>query len=109
MTVAIGECIKIEDVFTPQLTVQIAGKVVVCLLHEDALVSAAGLAVTPLMGGARVIEVSSGVAPAEPVHIGGEALLIQFGRHRIVSTAVKWLLSKLKTRGLRLNFYLHII
>ena len=76
MTVAIGECIKIEDVFTPQLTVQIAGKVVVCLLHEDALVSAAGLAVTPLMGGARVIEVSSGVAPAEPVHIGGEALLI---------------------------------
>ena len=51
MTVAIGECIKIEDVFTPQLTVQIAGKVVVCLLHEDALVSAAGLAVTPLMSG----------------------------------------------------------
>ena len=51
MTVAIGECIKIEDVFTPQLTVLIAGKVVVCLLHEDALVSAAGLAVTPLMSG----------------------------------------------------------
>lgn len=76
MTVAIGECIKIEDMFSPQLTVLIAGKVVACPLHRDALISAAGRTVTPLMGGARVIQVSSGVAPAEPVHISGETLLI---------------------------------
>ena len=67
------------------------------------------ITVAPLAQNTGIIEVSSGVAPAEPVHIGGEALLIQFGRHGIVSTAVKWLLSKLKTRGLRLKYYLHII
>ena len=49
--------------------------------QEKALVGAFSVIVQPVVEPmehytALVIEVSSGVAPAEPVHIGGEALLI---------------------------------